>query len=96
MKAGLYQDCHGEFFSLTEVPIGGIDGIEHIGDYEISGATLHETGYGGRLVEYKGELYTLRTAKGKPFILVDGRKVFLKAEKLKYEYGGTEHEPDMA
>lgn len=84
MKAGLYQDCHGEFFSLTEVPIGGIDGIEHIGDYEITlpGATLNETGYGGRLVEYKGELYTLRTTKKKPFILVGGRKVFLKAEKL--------------
>ena len=93
MKANLYwrlSDKHW-FFTFDDRPVGGSDGVEFHGEYEISmkGATLCENVYGDKMIEYKGELYDLYTSQDKrPYIMYSKENsgaavpLYFKAEKI--------------
>lgn len=87
MKAGLYWRLSDQkwFYSLEDIPVGGSDGVEFHGDYEISlaGATVYDGEY-GKMVDYNDHLYTLKTTSSKvPFIFDDdGNRIFMKARKV--------------
>jgi len=93
MKANLYwrlSDKHW-FFTFDERPVGGSDGVEFHGEYEISmkGATLCENMLGDKMIEYKGELHDLYTSQDKrPYIMYSKENsgaavpLYFKAEKI--------------